>query len=55
MYALLNLMSQSSVTVSCTVSVLGYCLLPMVLLSALAIVLSLQSVPEGVWFAGSTV
>lgn len=44
MYALLNLMSVTSVTVSCIVSVLGYCLLPMVLLSFTAIWLSLQGI-----------
>lgn len=44
MYALLNLMSKAGVSVSCTVSVLGYCLLPMVLLSSFAIVVSLQGV-----------
>jgi hypothetical protein len=42
MYALLNLMSMAGVSVSCIVSVLGYCLLPMVLLSSLAILISLQ-------------
>lgn len=44
MYALLNLMSMSSVTVSCIVSVLGYCLLPMVLLSFFSVVMSLQGI-----------
>jgi len=42
MYALLNLMSLAGVSVSCTVSVLGYCLLPMVLLSVFSVVVSLQ-------------
>lgn len=42
MYALLNLMSLVSVSVSCIVSVLGYCLLPMVLLSFFSVVMSLQ-------------
>jgi hypothetical protein len=32
----------AGVSVSCIVSVLGYCLLPMVLLSSLAILISLQ-------------
>lgn len=41
MYALLNLMSESGVSVGCTISVLGYCLLPMVVLSGLS-VLSLK-------------
>ncbi|KAF7637233.1 Protein YIPF [Meloidogyne graminicola] len=44
MYALLNLMAQEdrSITFTNTASVLGYCLLPMSLLSLLAAVLSLQ-------------
>jgi len=44
MYALLNLMAEDdqSISFTCTVSVLGYCLLPMALLSMLAAVLSLQ-------------
>lgn len=42
MYALLNLMSTSGVSVSCIVSVLGYCLLPMVLLSFFSVIMSLQ-------------
>lgn len=41
MYALLNLMSECGVSVGCTISVLGYCLLPMVVLSGLS-VLSLK-------------
>ncbi|KAG8191517.1 hypothetical protein JTE90_019581 [Oedothorax gibbosus] len=41
MYSLLNLMSESGVSVGCTISVLGYCLLPMVVLSGLS-VLSLK-------------
>lgn len=41
MYLLLNLMSLSSVSASCIVSVLGYCLLPMVLLSFIAVWISL--------------
>ncbi|GIX71007.1 protein YIPF5 [Caerostris extrusa] len=41
MYSLLNLMSESGVSVGCTVSVLGYCLLPMVVLSGIS-VLSLK-------------
>lgn len=44
MYALLNLMSMTGVSVSCIVSVLGYCLLPMCLLSSAGIILSLQGV-----------
>jgi len=42
MYVVLNLMSSSGVSVSCVVSTLGYCLLPMVLLSSVSIVLHLQ-------------
>lgn len=43
MYALLNLMSaEHSISFTCTASVLGYCLLPMALLSMLAVVLTLQ-------------
>lgn len=45
MYALLNLMSSSEVPISVanTVSVLGYCLLPMVLLSGLSVVVNLNN------------
>lgn len=44
MYFLLNMMTSENANISmtCTVSVLGYCLLPMALLSILAAVLSLQ-------------
>lgn len=42
MYMLLNLMSMCSVSCGCVASVLGYCLLPMVALSAFAIFYSLQ-------------
>ncbi|XP_015926093.1 protein YIPF5 [Parasteatoda tepidariorum] len=41
MYSLLNLMSESGVSLGCTISVLGYCLLPMVVLSGIS-VLSLK-------------
>uniref|UniRef100_A0A1I7YCW1 Protein YIPF n=1 Tax=Steinernema glaseri TaxID=37863 RepID=A0A1I7YCW1_9BILA len=45
MYALLNLMAaDKSISFTCTASVLGYCLLPMALLSMLAAVLSFQGV-----------
>lgn len=37
LYTLLNLMSESGVSFGCTVSVLGYCLLPMVALSGVSI------------------
>ncbi|NXA64503.1 YIPF7 protein, partial [Mohoua ochrocephala] len=42
MHALLNLMSVSGVSHGCVASVLGYCLLPMVILSSSAVVFSLQ-------------
>ncbi|XP_054585294.1 protein YIPF7 [Eptesicus fuscus] len=41
-YALLNLMSSSGVSYGCVASVLGYCLLPMVILSCSAVFFSLQ-------------
>ncbi|XP_076446020.1 protein YIPF5-like [Babylonia areolata] len=44
MYCLLNLMSMTGVSVGVTISVLGYCLLPMVFLSFAAVLLSLQGV-----------
>ncbi|KAI1295577.1 Protein YIPF7 [Halotydeus destructor] len=45
MYFLLNLMSppEMPITFACTVSVLGYCLLPMVLLSGLSVVFKLNN------------
>ncbi|GAU87480.1 hypothetical protein RvY_00315 [Ramazzottius varieornatus] len=42
MYSLLSLMSVQGVSIGCVVSVLGYCLLPMVLLSAISIIATLQ-------------
>ncbi|RWS24002.1 protein YIPF5-like protein [Leptotrombidium deliense] len=43
-YALLNLMSQTlSISLSCTVSVLGYCLLPMVMLSGISVLINLKT------------
>lgn len=42
MYLLLNLMSVSGVGLACVVSILGYCLLPMVLLSAASVLFSLK-------------
>ncbi|XP_064005492.1 protein YIPF7 [Pogoniulus pusillus] len=42
MHALLNLMSTSGVSHGCVASVLGYCLLPMVILSSSAVFFSLQ-------------
>ncbi|NXI14848.1 YIPF7 protein, partial [Irena cyanogastra] len=44
MHALLNLMSVSGVSHGCVASVLGYCLLPMVILSSSAVVFSLQGI-----------
>lgn len=44
MYSLLNLMSMSQVSVGIIISVLGYCLLPMVLLSFFAVLFSLQGI-----------
>ncbi|KAE9549382.1 hypothetical protein FO519_007410 [Halicephalobus sp. NKZ332] len=46
MYSLLNLMAEESKSISftCTASVLGYCLLPMSILSMIAAVLSLRGV-----------
>jgi hypothetical protein len=41
-YALLSLMAVSGVTLGTVVSVLGYCLLPMVVLSGINVVFSLQ-------------
>jgi len=42
MYIVLNLMSMTGVSVGCVISVLGYCLLPMVALSGVALFMSLQ-------------
>uniref|UniRef100_A0A8C8E988 Yip1 domain family member 7 n=1 Tax=Otus sunia TaxID=257818 RepID=A0A8C8E988_9STRI len=42
MHALLNLMSIPGVSHGCVASVLGYCLLPMVILSSSAVIFSLQ-------------
>ncbi|KAM9842029.1 protein YIPF7-like [Aulostomus maculatus] len=44
MFVLLSLMSSRSVSYGCVASVLGYCLLPMVALSACAVFYSLQGV-----------
>ncbi|NXR17183.1 YIPF7 protein, partial [Cinclus mexicanus] len=49
MHALLNLMSASGVSHGCVASVLGYCLLPMVILSSSAVVFSLQGIPGTVF------
>ncbi|XP_018422845.1 PREDICTED: protein YIPF5 [Nanorana parkeri] len=42
MFCLLNLMSMTGVSFGCVSSVLGYCLLPMIILSGFAVILSLQ-------------
>lgn len=44
-YLLLNLMSppNTDITLICTISVLGYCLLPMVILSGISVVVALSS------------
>ncbi|XP_073340111.1 protein YIPF7-like [Pagrus major] len=44
MYFLLSLMSSLSVSYGCVASVLGYCLLPMVAISAFAVFYSLQGI-----------
>ncbi|XP_013867322.1 protein YIPF7 isoform X3 [Austrofundulus limnaeus] len=44
MYILLSLMSSLTVSYGCVASVLGYCLLPMLVLSAFAVFYSLQGV-----------
>jgi len=54
MYALLNLMSLSGVSFVCVVSVLGYCLLPMVALSGLSVLFSLAGVVGNV-LAGAAI
>ncbi|XP_041122609.1 protein YIPF5 [Polyodon spathula] len=42
MYCLLNLMSMTGVSFGCVGSVLGYCLLPMIILSSFGVLFSLQ-------------
>lgn len=48
MYSVLNLMSMTGVSASCVISILGYCLLPMVFLSAMSLFLSLQGLTGSV-------
>ena len=57
MYALLNLMSppETPITVLCTASVLGYSLLPMVLLAGVSVLFSLNSGVVGFILVGLTV
>ncbi|XP_015717951.1 protein YIPF7 [Coturnix japonica] len=45
MHALLNLMSITGVSYGCVASVLGYCLLPMVILSSSAAIFPLHGIP----------
>lgn len=52
MFCLLNLMSMTGVSFGCVASVLGYCLLPMILLSSFAVVFSLQGMVGIVLTAG---
>ncbi|XP_005523768.1 PREDICTED: protein YIPF5 isoform X1 [Pseudopodoces humilis] len=52
MFCLLNLMSVTGVSFGCVASVLGYCLLPMILLSSFAIVFSLQGMMGIILTAG---
>ncbi|VDN07437.1 unnamed protein product [Thelazia callipaeda] len=55
MYALLNLMAEDrSISFTCTASVLGYCLLPMAIVSIVAVVLSFQGI-VGYLIAGAAV
>lgn len=44
MYSILNLMSENGASLACIISVLGYCLLPMVILSSVSVILSLQGI-----------
>lgn len=46
MYTLLNLMSEKGVNAACIGSILGYCLLPMVILSFLSTLFSLDAAPR---------
>eukprot|EP00063_Salmo_salar_P091609 XP_014066444.1 PREDICTED: protein YIPF5 isoform X1 [Salmo salar] len=48
MYTLLTLLSSLTVSYGCVASVLGYCLLPMVALSAFAVIFSLQFPSRGI-------
>nr|CAB3267827.1 protein YIPF5-like [Phallusia mammillata] len=43
-YALLNVMTITGVTMGCVASVIGYCILPMVFLSTCSVVLSLKGI-----------
>ncbi|CAI5766554.1 protein YIPF5 isoform X2 [Podarcis lilfordi] len=52
MFCLLNLMSMTGVSFGCVASVLGYCLLPMIILSSFAVVFSLQGMMGVILAAG---
>ncbi|KAM7162514.1 protein YIPF5 [Trachemys scripta elegans] len=52
MFCLLNLMSMTGVSFGCVASVLGYCLLPMILLSSFAVIFSLQGMMGIILTAG---
>eukprot|EP00128_Syssomonas_multiformis_P004897 Colp12_sorted_trinity150504_noHs@36115 len=54
MYAVLNLMCDNGITLSISVSILGYCLLPMVILSSVSILLSLKGT-FGLLFGGLSI
>lgn len=54
MYLLLNLMSVYEVTLGCTITVLGYCLLPIVLLCFISLLFPLKGVC-GLFMSGSAV
>jgi hypothetical protein len=53
MYGLLSMMSMAPVPFTVIVSVLGYCILPIVMLSALSVVISLQGVVGNVFSAAA--
>ncbi|XP_036598090.1 protein YIPF5-like [Trichosurus vulpecula] len=52
MFHLLNLMSMTGVSFGCVASVLGYCLLPMILLSSFVVIFSLQGMVGIILTAG---
>ncbi|XP_039692371.1 protein YIPF5 isoform X2 [Pteropus medius] len=54
MFCLLNLMSMTGVSFGCVASVLGYCLLPMILLSSFAVIFSLHFLTENGTFEWGT-
>lgn len=54
MFCLLNLMSMTGVSFGCVASVLGYCLLPMILLSSFAVIFSLQGM-AGIIFTAAII